>query len=264
MNIAIRHLMKLFLPKGPCLLCSNDSKAGPAAGICRKCWRERRKIEGPKCPCCGTPLPRVDGQAEHLCGACLADPPSFEGHVSVYSYSGPARRIVLLYKDKKRYPLARLMGAAVARAVRKRWPDKRWDVIVPVPSPLRRRLVRGFEPAGLMAKEVASRLNVPLASGLELRRTPAPQKELTVAGRRTNVKGAFVAKPQVARGKSVLLIDDVTTTGATIREAAKALKRVGAEVHAATFAMTLRRDLDLYTAEEARGEKGQRSEGVRR
>jgi len=163
--------------------------------------------------------------------------------------------MVLLYKDKQRYPLARLMGRAVARAARRRWPDVSWDVVVKVPSPLRRRLARGFEPAGLMAKDVACRLNLQVASGLELRRTPVPQKELTIAGRRANVKGAFVAKPQMVRGKRVLLIDDVTTTGATLREAAKALKRAGAKIHAATFAMTLRRDLDLFTAEEARGEK---------
>ncbi len=253
MKAALGVLLKFLFPKGSCLICGRGSRVGPAAGICLACWRERRRIEGPMCPCCGTPFPRVDGQAEHICGACLADPPAFEGHASVYAYAGPVRKMVLLYKDKQRYPLARLMGRAVARAARRRWPNVGWDVIVAVPSPLRRRLSRGFEPAGLMAKEVASRLNLPLAGGLELRRTPVPQKKLTISGRRANVKGAFVADKRKFSGKSIFLVDDVMTTGATLREAAKALRRAGAKVHCATFAMTLKRGLDLYTADDAKG-----------
>ncbi len=256
MNAAARSILGLFLPKGRCLACSKDSSSGPVAGICRSCWRERRKIKGPSCPSCGTPLPSPEEQGGHTCGACLADPPCFQGHVSVYAYTGPVRLMVLLYKEKRRYPLAKLMGAAIARAARRRWPQAKWDAVVAVPSPLKRRLARGFEPAGLISLETASRLGLPLVTGLALRKTPAPQKQLTVKGRRANVQGAFVARPDNIRGKRILLVDDVITTGATLREAAMALRKAGAEVHAVTFAMTLKRDLDLYTQEEARGGAG--------
>ena len=196
----------------------------------------------------------MEGQDSHLCGECLADPPDFEAHVSAYVYEGPARHLILLYKDRLRYPLARLLGRAVARRARRRWPETRWDAVVYVPGPARRRLRRGFEPAGLIAREAARALGVPCRRWLRMRKAPAPQKGLTAAGRRRNLQGAFTADRAKVKGARLLLVDDVRTTGATLREAARVLARAGATVHAATFAMVLTRALDLMGGTEGKGD----------
>ena len=240
-----RVAAEALLPSGPCILCGADSRTGPAPGVCRSCWRERKKPSEPACPVCGIPLPAVEGQDDHPCGECLRDPPAFVAHASAFVYAGPVRALVLLYKDQRRYPLARLLGRAVARRVRTAWPEAAWDAVVFVPSPLRRRLVRGFEPAGLVARETAKRLGLPCRRWLAPRKSPKAQKGLSKAARKLNMRAAFTARKADVEGKRLLLVDDVRTTGTTLREASLTLTRRGAIVHAATFAMVLTRDLDL-------------------
>lgn len=182
------------------------------------------------------------------CGACLAEPPPFLAHRSAYLYEGPVRELLLLYKDAHRYPLAGLWGRAVARVVLQNWPGVRFDRVVPVPGTLARRLRRGFEPASLAAREAARALGAPFSRCLRLKRSPRPQKGLTASQRHENLRGAFRSVGALVRAR-VLLVDDVTTTGATLREAAKALSAAGAEVYAATAAMTPERVLDRVGAE---------------
>ena len=254
-----RKAVEILFPCGPCVLCGGDSRGGPAPGLCRSCWRERRRPAPPLCPVCGGPLPPVEGQEPHPCGACLRDPPAYESHASAYEYAGPARALVLLYKDRRRYPLARLLGAALARRARRAWPDRGWDAVVYVPSPLRRRMVRGFEPAGLIARAAARRLGLPCRRWLLPAKPATAQKGLSAAQRKKNLAGAFKA-PRKLEGLRLLLVDDVRTTGTTLKEAARTLARAGAVVNAATFAFTPRRDLDLVASKEPAGE----SEEVRK
>jgi len=191
------------------------------------------------------PLPPVEDQEDHPCGPCLTEPPPFEAHVSAYLYEGPVRALVLLYKERGRYPLAALLGTAVARAVRRRWPGEAFDCVAWVPSPFLRRMARGFEPAGLVAREAARRLGLPARRLLRCRKRPRPQKGLSAAARRRNVRGAFSAGNRNLKGLRILLVDDVRTTGATLSEAARTLRRRGARVKAATFACVPPRRLDL-------------------
>ena len=249
------RLIGFVFPFGPCAICGEDSRHGPAPGICRSCWRERRRVGPPSCPVCGFPLPPVEGQTSHTCGECLEDPPAFEAHVSAYLYAGPVRKLLLLYKDMKRYPLADLLGTALARRVRRTWPDEKWDAVVYVPSPVRKRMLRGFEPAGLIARAAARRLGLPCRRFLKPMKATRTQKGLTSAERRKNLSGAFAASKKDLDGKRVLLVDDIRTTGTTLREAARVLARAGAAVHAATVAVTLKRDLDLVRAPKEPGEE---------
>jgi predicted amidophosphoribosyltransferase len=121
-------------------------------------------------------------------------------------------------------------------------------------------MARGFEPAGLVGQAAARAMHLPFQRALTLRKRPRPQKGLTKAQRRENVRAAFAVSLPV-KGRTLLLVDDVTTTGATLRAAAAALARAGATVYAATFAQTPRRDPDLYGRDE--GEVSEyRSNGV--
>jgi ComF family protein len=242
-----RTLMEIILPHGPCILCGGDSRGGPAPGLCAACWRSRRLPKQPLCRICGLPLPPVEGQETEVCGRCLADSPAYEAHASAFIYAGPVRALLLLYKDQRRYPLSRLLGKALARRVRRLWPEAAWDAVVYVPSPIRRRMARGFEPAGLIARAAAEHLGVPCRKWLHLRKSPRPQKGLSAAARKRNLQGAFTAEKGAPRGQRVLLIDDIRTTGATLRETARVLERAGASVHAATVAMVLPRELDLIS-----------------
>ncbi len=241
-----RSIIELLFPSGPCILCGRDSREGPAPGICRACWRTRKRIEAPRCPICGVPYSgEMKEESPGPCGACLKDPPAFVAHAGVYSYEGPVRRLILLFKDEKRYPLSRPLGRAVAGEVLRRWPGVSFDAVVPVPSPYSRMVRRGFSPAELIARHTAMRLGIPCLGLLRVGKAPSPQKGLSAAERRKNVRGAFTANADKTRDRKLLLVDDVTTTGSTLREAAQALSRAGARVHAATVAMALKRNLDL-------------------
>jgi predicted amidophosphoribosyltransferase len=109
-----------------------------------------------------------------------------------------------------------------------------------------------------MARETAKMLGIPCQRWLTPRKTPLPQKGLSKAARKLNVRAAFSASKDDVEGQRLLLVDDVCTTGATLREASRVLARHGATVHAATFAMVLSRHLDLVGARgealDARGD----------
>jgi len=190
------------------------------------------------------PFPRNLAEEEPIegpCGFCLKDPPHFVAHRSVYVYEDPVRTLILLYKDVRRYALANVLGGCVARLVLREWDETSFDGVVPVPGSARRRLLRGFDPADLIARAAARRLGLPFIRGLKLRRNPAPQKGLSAAGRRRNLRGAFVPHRLPRGDLSLLLVDDVFTTGATLRETSRVLAGAGAEVRAASVAVAVRR-----------------------
>jgi ComF family protein len=118
------------------------------------------------------------------------------------------------------------LGALLAQALPR---EESFDVIVPMPLHWRKRWQRRFNQADLLAREIARRWNVPLRPLVRRKKATAPQAGLTSAQRRKNVQGAFEVKDRASlKGKRVLLIDDVLTTGATAGACARALKRAGA------------------------------------
>jgi ComF family protein len=237
--------MDLLFPPGPCVLCGLESGTGPAPGICLSCWRARRRPAHPLCATCGVPFPKGGSASEgDACGGCLSDPPAFVAQRSAYLYEGPVRAWILLYKDRRRYPLANQLGKALARTVLRDWPDLRFDLVVPVPGTLGRRMTRGFDSAALVARAAARALGLPSRETLRLTRVPRPQKGLTAVQRRENLRGAFWAAKGEVNGRCLLLVDDVMTTGTTLREAARVLRAAGATVYAASVAMTPERRLD--------------------
>jgi len=133
----------------------------------------------------------------------------------------------LKYRGMKR--VAPFLGARMVEAL-PRAAAEGADAIVPVPLHRLRLRLRGFNQSLLLATEVSRAVGVPAVEGLLVRiRATAPQAGLQRAGRASNVEGAFrVALPEVVKGRSILLIDDVATTGATLRACAQALLRAGA------------------------------------
>jgi len=168
-----------------------------------------------------------------LCRLCAAGITAFDGAWSCGAYDGKLRDLIHLFKYGRMLPLGGLFGAIMARAYPR---DQLFEVIVPVPSHWRRKFWRGFDQAAVLAQELSRRTGIPMVQALRRTRHTAPQAGLTRRQRRDNMRNCFVAAPEVVRGRRVLLIDDVLTTGATANAAAAALRAAGAS-HVGVFTL---------------------------
>ena len=220
-------LADLLLPS-TCPGCTG-APAG-AEGLCDRCNVELlRLVSLPYCVRCGATLgPHVPVHDEG-CGACPTPLPRFVRVVRLGPYAGPLRRGVRQIKYRRDDALRRRFTALLAQAVTAQCPDETFDLIAPVPAHWQRRLMRGSDHTLRLARSLARPLGL-LVSRELLRIRPTPQQiRLSRTQRMQNVRGAFAvrrARPIV--GANVLLIDDVTTTGATASEASRTLLRAGA------------------------------------
>ncbi len=173
------------------------------------------------------------------------EPPSFDRARSFGTYEGDLRRLIHLMKYDGMRPLAKRLGRLMAATAAD---FEAVDYLVPVPLYRRRRWSRGFNQAALLAAAMAEATGIPARGGL-LRRTRATESQAGLSNhqRRANVTGAFsTPRPREVRGRRILLIDDVMTTGATLEACAKALKRAGAQyVGAVTSARAMRRMIEV-------------------
>jgi len=237
-----------------CRICEQPIHVFTAAPVCPDCLQAPRPYSGIECARCGRFL--AGAAALHgtpHCGVCRRGPLgrrevrrdavprdefAFVQARSFASYEGTLRALIQRLKYNGYRPLAKPLGRFLADAAR-RFDQQSFDVLVPIPLHRRRERHRGFNQAALLAAQVSRVLHVPLAADdcVRVRDTP-PQTGLRAAERRKNVAGAFhVPQPQRVRGRRVLLVDDVLTTGATAHACAQALRDAGARgVWVATLA----------------------------
>nr|WP_235911977.1 ComF family protein [Mesorhizobium xinjiangense] len=209
--------------------------------LCAPCWAQLRHIEQPWCAVLGTPF-EFDMGAAAISPGALADPPPFDRARSAVAYSGMARRLVQSLKYGDRTDLAPWMARWMLRAGAELLPDA--DLILAVPLHRRRFLFRRFNQSAELARALAWLTQKPFeAAAVQRVRSTRQQVGLGLAERQRNVQGAFrVAEAGRSRikGRKVLVIDDVYTTGATVSALARALKRAGAaRVDVLTFARVL-------------------------
>lgn len=186
-----------------------------------------------------------------LCTICRESLANFDSAYSFGSYEGPLRKLIHLYKYAKIESLAQPLSRFLIRAIPL---EQRFDAVMAMPMHWRKQWERGFNQAELLARPVAARYGLRLSSNLRRKRYTASQAGLTEAQRRENLKGSFyVKKPEQVAGKRILLVDDVFTTGATLRTAAAALKAAGAaHVSALTLARVDRRAFEGNVASSRR------------
>jgi len=210
-----------------CLGCSEIVEA-PGA-LCARCWPGFSFIAPPYCARCGTPFAEDLGDGA-LCGACLAHTPRYRRARAALVYDEQSRRLVLPFKHGDRTDLARACGTWMARAGAELLAGA--DLVVPVPLHWRRLFMRRYNQALLLARRVARHAPEKLAPDLlRRRRWTGSQAGLKAKERRSNVRQAFDIHPRWAtalKGKSVLLIDDVLTTGATVDACVRILEQGGA------------------------------------
>ena len=204
--------------------------------FCDGCWREVEFLGG-GCATCGLPL---EATGAETCGACLAEPPPLTRIRSAVAYGDTARSLVLRLKYGRKTALARTMAHYMRRPLGELTPGA---LLVPVPLHRRRLWGRGFNQAALVATELA-RTGGCQADPLLLRRTRhTPRlKGMSVSERRRAVGGAFAVRAgRAVRGRNIILVDDVYTSGSTAAACARLLKRNGAaSVELLTWARVVR------------------------
>ncbi len=239
----------LFAPV--CAVCDALLNEPLSGCVCSSCWRSVLHITPPVCDKCGDPLARQDQSLipdpksprdlQSLCAMCCASSSSVGRARAIGEYQGTLREIIHALKYAGRISLAR----PLAERMRQRGRDLLNDVdcVVPVPLHWRREYQRGFN----QAHEIARHLGPPVVKALRRRRATRAQVELPADRRRANVASAFALRrgwhrgPTI-QGKKLLLIDDVSTTGATLEACADALRDFGAsEVYALTAARVVTR-----------------------
>jgi len=194
-------------------------------------------VRAPLCPVCGIPFPGAGD--DHMCGACRQSKPDFYAARSALIYEGHCRDLVHAFKYRHKTHLRRPLALLAADSLRTFVATCAPELMVPVPLHIRRLRERGFNQAVLLGEIWAREWNIPLDRGAMRRiRWTEPQINLTAAQRRDNVKGAFdVRDADAVKGRRVLLVDDVYTTGSTVKECAGVLRAAGArEVAVVTVA----------------------------
>ena len=228
-RIATSILDALLPPR--CLSCGGA--VDRQGGLCVACWSTLTFIAPPLCACCGMPFEFAaagENPDDLLCGACMAEPPPFARARAVLVYDDGSRPLVLGFKHGDRIHAADSYGAWMARAGADLLVEA--DLLAPVPLHPWRLFRRRYNQAALLARAVSRRAGVPVVPDLLVRRRSTPsQGGLGRKGRARNVKGAFRLRrgtKERVKGKRVVLVDDVLTTGATLAECTRVLLQAGA------------------------------------
>jgi ComF family protein len=208
--------------------------------FCPTCWPQLQFITAPCCARCGLPFAHDYGPGAE-CGTCIAEPPRFAAARAALVYGGPARAAVLALKHGDKPWLAGIMAGHMARAGAGLIAPE--TLLVPVPLHRWRLWRRGYNQAGLLAQALAARTGAELAIDAidRVKATPA-SAGMGRAARAKNVRGVFkVRDRRRIKGRAVVLVDDVLTTGATADACARVLRRAGAaSVGVLTFARVVR------------------------
>ncbi len=208
--------------------------------VCPKCFAKIRFISDPKCDCCGRPFDfKIYG--ETLCGKCLTARHHYDKVRAAFLYDRFSRVPILTFKHADKTEHAKTLAHFLFIAGQELFPQT--DVIVSVPIHRYRLMKRTYNQSSILARLLSVKIKKPVLAGVLRRVRPTKsQGRLSLTKRKSNVANAFrVKRNKHLKGRSVLLIDDVFTTGATANECAKALKRAGAKnVFVLTIAMVIR------------------------
>ncbi len=223
---ALSRLNRLIWPQRS--LITNREVAGPGA-LEPAYFAQLEFLTGSLCARCGLPF-EIAVDPGQLCGACIAQPPDYDRARAALIYGDVSRELVLALKRQGRRDGLALMAGWMATAGAELLAEA--DLLVPVPLHYLRLVRRGFNQSVWLAAAVGRQAGVPVSVDAlrRVRATPI-QGGLTASGRRRNVEGAFRARKSrlgLLKGRRVILIDDVLTTGATAEACARTLKRAGA------------------------------------
>lgn len=208
--------------------------------LCGECWGQITFINDPRCAHCGYPFSFEQAGQDNVCGACLRTPPPFERGYSLVTYNAGSKPLLLKFKHGDRTELTPLFTQWLLQARNQFFEDI--DLLIPVPLHARRLLSRQYNQAALLTKELSKKTNIPWSPDFLIRtKATVSQGHLSPKARHQNVKNAFSCPSQFhenLRDKRCLLIDDVWTSGATLKACSKTLLESGART---VFVLTVAR-----------------------
>ncbi len=231
----LRGLVSLLYPPA-CTICS--ASVGLDDYLCDECEAKVPRIVPPFCAKCSEPFSGAI-TTSFACANCAHRVLYFDAAISAYRSRGIVRRVILDFKYGRQIHLRHLIARWLVAALDdQRVRERQFDLVVPVPLHPARERERGFNQAALLAQWTSTHLRVPLKPVLERIHYTTTQTAFDRVERMENLRGAFrLRKNADVRKSRVLLIDDVLTTGSTLSECARVLKRAGAaSVHAVTAA----------------------------
>ena len=227
-----------FLMPPRCTIC--NKKVNSTGALCGTCWTNLHHINDPQCNSCGLPF-AFDIDKNALCGHCIKNPPPYVWARSALRYDDHSQGLILSLKHSKKLENAAVMARMMQQAGQGFFKDI--DLIVPVPLHRKRLFKRRFNQSAYLAHYIAKQTNIALnTNDLERIKPTPPQVGLTYKAREKNVRGAFKVKVKESfKNKNIVLIDDVFTTGATVKACSQCLLKAGASsVGVLTFARTLK------------------------
>ncbi|MCL1785645.1 MAG: ComF family protein [Alphaproteobacteria bacterium] len=238
-----------FLFPPSCPVCKT---VGTEDGVlCAKCWAEFNWISDPKCFVCGYPFPaNIDLGSRPLCPTCASGKNVVDFMRSSCVYDDASKGVMLPFKHAAALKYRNLMARAMINSLRDLSPKAQcakgdvppFDLIMPVPLSYRRLFKRGYNQAALLARPIAKHFAVPMDVDSVRRAHRKDMGHKNAKERRANIRGVFkVRRPDEIKGKTILLVDDVMTTGATFYELRRVLKRAGAKrVYGVVFCRVVR------------------------
>lgn len=220
-------LLPIVLPM-PCLACDRLVDRGRHfIGLCVRCRGRLSPLRGQRCGGCGRPLRSAELPAGFRCGGCRRRPPVFDRLIALWPYAPPLDAVIRGFKFGRLEYLGDHLAAEIAARIRAERLEA--DLVVWVPLHWRRHLGRGYNQAERIARPLAKTLCLPARRALVRRRPTPAQTSLAPEQRAANLCGALATRARVdIADKHILLVDDVYTTGSTMRAAAASLGDAGA------------------------------------
>jgi ComF family protein len=241
MRFFVEKLLPFVLPS-QCHCCDRPLEEGKK-GFCADCFSQIRRLDPPFCSVCGAPFPSREVE-NHPCGECVTKERYFSMARALGYYEGPLQEAIHRWKYRGMLSLTSFFGEWMADALRRHWGGASPDILLPVPLHKHRLRERGFNQALLLAQDLSRRTGIPCGKRILRKEKPTlPQVNLGSSEREKGVRGAFqMTEKDRLKGKSILLVDDVYTTGATVNECSKVLIAGGAErVDVLTLAHAIKR-----------------------
>lgn len=216
-----RNIIQDYLLPPTCILCGDPGF--DSQDICTACFDDMQK----NIHCCYRCAETFEtaNRAPQLCGHCLSKSPAFDETYAPYLHQGTIRHLIATLKFNRQYKNARILAYLLATHIRKT--AELPDLIIPVPLHTQRFKERGFNQSTEIAKTIAKRLNIPTDTEYCIRqRNTRHQIDLPAKERHKNIKNAFAVIKQID-AQHIAILDDVMTTGSTVNELAKVLKKAG-------------------------------------